>query len=493
MNMKKYILKTLGIAAIFMIAVSCEDATDVVQEGELNEEVAFQTVADLQTGLNGAYAAYGPDFGGNGTGDALYANAILSDNLKAGQASNGQGAQAYAYIVNFAGGTPSSAIWANRYATINRVNRVLRAMGNLTFTTQSDINEANHIKGQLLGLRALAHFDLFEYYTVDYQDPNSLAIINVDFVPATSDAFERNTVAETVAFINADLAEANTLLDPSNITAATPIFINRDFVKALQVKLAVNVGDFGAQTMTLTNQLLNDYPLANQIQYSSMYLGADNTEVIFKLARVNGDNGVGGLFYFNQVMPNDAFLEISNQLLNELSALPNDIRRSVNLAPVSTIIGLDDPANELLINKYPGGSGGLQVNDIMIVRSSEIQLIKAEIEARNGMLGNAAQTVQDLRDARTGSASPAPSYASLNAALTDILSERRKEFCFEGKRFLDIKRIGSEIGLGVNRLAVDCGTFDAPCDLAVGDFRFTLAIPQNELDGNNAITQNPGY
>ncbi|WP_298754974.1 RagB/SusD family nutrient uptake outer membrane protein [uncultured Psychroserpens sp.] len=491
--MKKYILKTLGIAAIFMIAVACEDATDVVQEGELNEQAAFQSVADLQTGLNGAYAAYGPDFGGNGTGDGIYANAILSDNLKAGQASNGQGAQAYSYIVNFAGGTPSNSIWSNRYATINRVNRVLRAMGNLTFTTQSDIDESNHIKGQLLGLRALAHFDLFEYFTVDYQDPNSLAIINVDFVPLTSDSFERNTVAETIAFIKADLEEANTLLDPSNATANTPIFISRDFIKAMQIKLAVDEGSFDAQTMTMANQLLNDYPLANQVQYATMYLDADNTEVIFKLARVNGDNGVGGLFYFNQVMPSDGFLEISNQLLNELSELPNDIRRSVNLAPASTIVGLNDPTNELLINKYPGGAGGLQVNDIKLIRASEIQLLKAEMQARNGMLPQAAQTVQDLRDARTGSASPAPNYGSLNVALTDILKERRKEFCFEGKRFLDIKRIGSDIGLGVSRLPADCGTFDAPCDLAVNDFRFTLAIPQAELDGNNAITQNPGY
>ena len=490
--MKKHILKTIGIVAILMM-VSCEDATEVVQEGELNEEVAFQTVADLQTGLNGAYAAYGPDFGGNGAGDAIYTNAILSDNIKAGQASNGQGAQDYSYFVDFGGGSPASAIWANRYATINRVNRVLRAMGNLTFTVQSDITEVNHIKGQLIALRALAHFDLFEYFTVDYQDPSALSIINVDFVPLTSDAFERNTVAETVAFIRADLNEANSLIDPSNITISSPIFINRDVVKAMQIKLSVDVGDFGSDVMTQVNELLSAYPLANQPQYAAMFFDADITEVIFKLARVNGDNGVGGLFYFNQVMPSDGFLEVSNQLLNELSELPNDIRRNVNLAPVSTVVGLNDPTNELLINKYPGGSGGLQVNDIKLIRASEIHLIKAEIQARNGMLAEAAQTVQDLRDIRTGSASPSTPYGSLNAALTDILDERRKEFCFEGKRFLDLKRIGPDVGLGVSRLPVDCGSFNAPCDLAVNDFRFTLAIPQNELDGNNSISQNPGY
>ncbi|MEH6535299.1 MAG: RagB/SusD family nutrient uptake outer membrane protein [Psychroserpens sp.] len=490
--MKKYILKTLGVAAVLMM-VSCEDATEIVQESELNEETAFQTVADLQSGLNGAYAAYGPDFGGNGTGDAIYTNAILSDNIKAGAASNGQGAQDYSYFVDIAGSSPSNDIWANRYATINRVNRVLRAMGNLTFTVQSDITEVNHIKGQLLALRALAHFDLFEYYTIDYQDADALSIINVDFVPLTSDAFERNTVAQTVAFINGDLDEANSLLDPSNATVANPIFINRDFVKAMKVKLAIDAGDFGTDILALTNELMNDYPLANQIQYLTMFLDADNTEAIFKLARVNGDSSVGLLFYFNQVMPSDGFLEMSNQLFNELSELPGDIRATVNLAPTSTVVGVDDPANELLINKYPGGAGGLLVNDIKLIRSSEIQLLKAEIQARNGMLTDAAQTVQDLRNARTGAVSPATAYASLNVALTDILDERRKEFCFEGKRFLDLKRIGADIGVGVSRNPVDCSSFNAPCDLPVNDFRFTLGIPQAELDGNNTITQNTGY
>ena len=80
-----------GFLALFMATVSREDATDIIQEGELSEEAAYRTVDDLQSGLNGVYAQYGPDFGGNGLGDVILFNDLFTDNFKRGFQSNGQG------------------------------------------------------------------------------------------------------------------------------------------------------------------------------------------------------------------------------------------------------------------------------------------------------------------------------------------------------------------------------------------------------------------
>lgn len=71
--------------------------------------------------------------------------------------------------------------------------------------------------------------------------------------------------------------------------------------------------------------------------------------------------------------------------------------------------------------------------------------------------------------------------------------DRRKEFAFEGHRYLDIKRIGNEINVGVNRLAYDALSFSAPLALPASDYRFTLPIPRSELSANPTITQNPNY
>lgn len=493
MKMKTYkFFTTIFSSMVLLLAMSCSDATDIVQDGELNEAAAIKDVVDLQSALNSVYSSYGPDFGGNGSGDVIYFNAIFTDNLKSGVANNGQGSQAYGFLVDISGNSISEFLWPNRYLTIFRANIALNALNNLTIES-TDLDEANHIKGQLLALRALAHFDLFQYFTSDYQNDAALSIINVDFIPTIADQFERNTVAETLAFIKADLNEAATLLDPNNSTSANPIFINNDFIDALKVNIALLEGDNSSTIMNLAESLLAKYPLANQTEYINIFSDDSNAEVIFKLSRVNGTNGIGDLFYFNQVDPDDAYLEASNELYNELSEVPNDIRFFTNIDSQSNFIATNDPDNLLLIGKYPGSGDGLQINDIKVMRSAEILLIKAEMEARNNMLVEAATSIQDLRTARVGTPQPLPVYTNLNDALVDILKERRKELCFEGQRFLDLKRLGGELNIGVDRLSVDCESFEAPCNLEANNFRFTLGIPQSELNGNRVITQNSGY
>lgn len=481
----------LSLTAL-LLAFSCSDATDIIQDGELNESASIRNLEDMQSALNSVYSSYGPDSGGNGTGDAIYFNAIFTDNLKAGIASNGQGSQAYGHLVDISGNSISEFMWPNRYLTIFRSNIALKALDNLTIASD-DVTEANHIKGQLLALRALAHFDLFQYFTTDYQNDSAFSVINVDFIPTISDQLERNTVGETIAFIKADLEAALSLLDPNNATTSNPIFINADFINALKVNLALLEGDYSNTIMSLADNLLSKYPLASQTEYLNIFSDVSNAEVIFKLARVTGSNGVGDLFYFNEVAPEDAYLEVSNELFNELSELSNDVRFLANVDNQSTFVGLNDPTNSLLVGKYPGSTAGRQINDIKVMRSAEILLIKAEMQARNNMLDEAATSIQELRNIRTGSTQALPDYGTVNSALQDILKERRKELCFEGQRFLDLKRLGGELNIGVSRLPVDCESFGASCDLPPNDFRFTVGIPQSELNGNRVITQNPEY
>ncbi len=489
MKRNKYLI-LLVLAVIF----GCQDATDIVQPNELGLTNAFRNLDDVESAMFGVYSAYGPDFGSNGVGNSIYYNAVGSDNIKAGVASNGQGSSEYAYQVDITGSTASDNVWANRYATIFRANIALSALDIQTIDPAEE-TRANHIRGQLLGLRALSHFDLFQYYTPDYQDADGLAVINVDFIPVATGSFPRNTVAETIAFIRQDLNDAEALLDDADANASTRFFITKDVIKVLKVKLMLLEGDYAnPQLMTMIDELLADYPLATTLQYTLMYLDADTTEVIFRLSRVQGTNGIGALFYFNQVDPDDAYLEASNGLYNTLDELSNDVRLGASISqPLSNIVGVNDPDNLILINKYPGSGDGLQINDIKIMRASEIQLIKAEVQARNNMLTQAATTIQELRNVRTGSPIAAENYTDTNDALLDIMEERRRELCFEGHRWLDIKRIGGDLNLGINRLDVDCESFDAPCLIPANDFRFTLGIPQAELQGNNAIQQNPGY
>ena len=205
------------------------------------------------------------------------------------------------------------------------------------------------------------------------------------------------------------------------------------------------------------------------------------------MARKTGDNGVVALFYANSAtIDGSPFFEASYDLFESYE--DNDVRKDIAIQ--------DFPNGEesvLLITKYPGSSFGQRINDIKIIRWAEMLLIRAEVQARAGMLTEAAAIVKSLRDARYTGNAPAVTYASTNAALADILLERRRELAFEGHRYLDLKRLGSELGIGIDRDERDCESFTAPCNLPAGDYRFTLPIPRNEINANPGIEQNPGY
>ncbi|WP_297332054.1 RagB/SusD family nutrient uptake outer membrane protein [Flavobacterium sp.] len=475
-----------SLLALFLGFVSCDDATDIRQESELDEEVAYQTVDDLQSGLNGVYAAYGPDFGGNGAGDIILFNALFTDNIKRGINSSGQGNQEYNFILQPGTDFPNR-LWSNRYATINFSNRLLRAWERVAagLTDENEIVRANHIKGQAIAMRALCHFDLLQYFSPNYQDDDAPGVIIMDFVPNVTENYQRSSTGEVFEFIKADLDEAAGLL--AGFTNP-PYYINGDVVQAIRTRVALCEGDYET-ARTLSTDLATRFAPVEPEQYFAMFIDdATSDEEIFTLARVQGDNGVVSLFYANEsTISGSPFFELSNSLFN---AIPSgDIRRQVLVEPTSDI-----NANILLIGKYRGNAADQQINDIKLIRGSEMYLIMVETMARAGMLNEAEQAMLAFRQTRNLSGTVfAPNYNTTDEALVDVLAERRIELAFEGHRYLDLKRLGAELGIGIDRDDADCASFSAPCSLPAGDYRFTLPIPRNEVRANPSIEQNPQY
>lgn len=467
---------------LLTLVFSCNDATDINQEGIIYEEDGFTTLRDLKTGLNGAYAAYGPDFGG----DAIYFNDIFTDNVRRGESNTGGGSTEYNFILQPNSDTPSQ-IWGNRYAAINRINRSLAAYDRLYegFTADEKV-EADHVKANLLSLRALCHLDLFEYFTPNYQDPAGLSVIKMDFVPLDyKEVYPRNTVSEILDFINADLNTSLALFNPDATEYVGTFYLSSVAVNFMKCKVALLRGDYPT-AQTLAQSVINDsgLVLSPKTVYAAMFKDTAEGEAFFILSRLSVDNGIVSNYYFN-TGPSDAIFEGSRQLYDLYQS--TDVRRDVNFRNVNP------SANYFPIGKYAGSADGSFINDIKLFRLSEVKLILAECKARNNNLSGAATDVKQLREVRISPAAPLPSYADLNAALTDILLERRKEFPFEGHRYLDIKRIGREINQGVNRLSTDAASFSAPVALPASDYRFTLPIPQSEVFANPTVQQNPEY
>lgn len=462
---------------------ACEDAYDIKQESELSEEVAFQTVDDLNSGLSGAYEAYNPDAGG----DAVYFSAIFTDELKRGANNTGGGSETYSFLLNSLSGEPGQ-IWTSRYFCINRINRVLRNFDRvLANASAADIARANGYKGQLYALRALCHFDLYQFFTPELQNPNSPSAIIMDFVPDIKQVFPRNTAGEVVSFILSDLDLANGLLGTSS--TAGSVYLTPDAVDFIRAKtLLYSNYSNSAQVEAIANELISNHPIADRTQYPLIWQDdLSITELIFTLFRAQGGGGAAGLFYANSTEAEGlAYLEMSFGLYDAFD--PSDIRRDIFVDGTSEILF---GGTTIFINKYPGSARGLLTNHFKAFRSSEMAFIKAEAQARQGNLPGARQTMIDFRVNRTDASTPA--YTDLNAALRDILNERRLELCYEGHRYIDLKRIGREIGDNLVRDSRDCASFSAACTLSTTDYRFTLPIPSVEINPNPGIEQNPNY
>ncbi len=97
---------------------------------------------------------------------------------------------------------------------------------------------------------------------------------------------------------------------------------------------------------------------------------------------------------------------------------------------------------EIECTKFLGRSGQVNLDNIPVIRVSEMYLNRAEALARSG---NAAGALTDLNVIRTRAGLPAATDLTGAALITEILKQRRLELAFEGHRFFDMKRLGLDI------------------------------------------------
>lgn len=516
----KYILLTI---AAFSVLSSCEDAYKIVQAGELNENVAITSVSDMQAYLNGIYGQV------TVTNEIAFTS-IFTDETGAGRGSGGQNYDTHRFQLTASNGF-ADGLWYSDYMVINGVNRLLRSVSaNVPAPTDpTDLATYNSILAQARALRAFAHFELLTYFSTDLTNDNALGVILMDRVPKVDEDLPRNTNGEVFAFIESDLAFAY-----DNVGAQTYKFVSQNMINALRARMYLYRGNttlakqYAEAVIAAAPSLTPATPVPSgtvgSTAWNSSFYGNSSTnpyrklfndtntasnEVIFSLDRPAAGTweNVASNFTTNTTnVAGSPLFEVGRKLFNLLSATPGDVRRYANVDPTSIINpGYDTDPNYIqddviVIDKYPGKtvSGYPLRNDIKVFRMSEMYLILAECYAKtgsfNGASNSTAAILKKIRDARNFlGAQPLPNYASQVDALKDILLERRLELCFEGHRYIDLKRLGAVVGQSIDRDNTDDEIPGMPLTISNTDYRFTLPIPTSEINANSVIQQNPGY
>ena len=507
--MKKNKLFLIAFALLGLL-VSCDDAINIKQPGEVNNpDDVYKTIDDLERGVQGVYAVFR-------TESTIEFTSIFTDEIKIGKQNGGQGLNdgLYNFQLN-AGSDVATSIWGSNYSLINFTNRIIEAGLKIAPTedvddpnfNEGDLTDYRYAMGQLYAIRAFAHFQLLSYFSTDLKNDSALGVMIADKVPSNNyDTYlPRSTNAECFAFIEADLDLAEEFISP----AVYATLVSPDFITALRARMAAYRGKY-TDALRYANLLADPtiYPFIGAANYFDIWSDTANDEIIFKLARVNGDSQVGAIFASaSSSATGSPFFEVSRSLYDRFD--DNDTRKGLSLID-ATSTPVDNPDTDpnylkddlLVINKYPGNTAQSDplLNDIKVFRVSEMYLIKAEAYAAanqlNGASNSVAAMLKRIRDARYLTGAPVlPTFATATEAWAAILDERRKELAFEGFRYLDIKRLGVLAGgKGIERYSRDCERYGS-CTLDPTDHRFTLPIPTTELTANPNIRgqQNPGY
>ncbi len=460
----------LGLAALG----GCSKQLNLKPTDSLTETNAFQTIGDAQLGANQVYADYGAYW------NDMYMSALVSDEGKLGSGNAGQGALTYRYQYSSDGTTGGDVIgaYSSYYVMIDQINRVLAALPNVTAATGQEPRR-NILKGQLLALRAIAHFELLQVYCKAYTaaDPKGVPIMLVSNVAAQP---ARNKMGDVLTQVFADLNAATALLPAVTPASFTDTTINQVTIAAYIARIALYSGDYQKAIDNATAVInSNVKPLATGANYTGIWTDLNtlptnpNNEVLFRIQYLSS-GFIGSLW---TTSGNSIYVSPSDKLVADYGA--GDIRKAA-------FIG--GSAGNYYVNKFFTSSRGARAVDIKAIRTSEMYLIRAEAYAKLAT-PNIAAGAADLNALRAQRISPYTNqiFATASDLITAVMDERYKELCFEGFRIFDLKRNN----LPVQRNASDASS--AWQTLAAGNYRFVMPIPQTEILANPNMVQNDGY
>ena len=411
-----------------------------------------------------------------------------------------------------------SSNWNNLYQGIARVNAVIKNVKDIS----EDLVPAetkNELLGQAYFLRALFYFNIAVYYEEAplITEPQ---LLEEAFVP-------KNTYAEINAQIVEDLKFAiNTLpaAHPANLYGYATKGAALGLFARVQLYNKVYTGEDGV--IGLTQQMLG-LGYALHPNYAELFspAGEKSKEVVFSIRFLRGDDSNNGEVFsatFNgtpkvdqRPMPNlvkDFYCTNGLPITN--NPLYNPAMQQLNRDPraTATIYFKGDtyltspnmvfPGNgpttygmRKYIRNGPDADGnaafGDGSQDFYVIRYAEVLLMRAEALAETGDVAGATALVNQVR-ARVNMPKVEDVEGSVNKdqMIAIIRHERRVELALEGLRFMDLKRWGT-VGQAFQRAIADKIGPYAPQYL--GKRSEVFPIPQDEIDVNPMLTQNPAW
>ncbi|WP_143960971.1 RagB/SusD family nutrient uptake outer membrane protein [Litoribacter populi] len=460
-------------SALLLFATSCEELIEVNPKQSIDATEALTSPEAIEAASNSVYSRlrlvsqYGRDM--------IAVPEVLSDNSipagtgirLVGQANN----QAGAHLSN----------WQSAYYAINEANLILRALNEV----EVNPDFRNRIEGQMRFLISLYYHDLMRSYAYD---PTAIVeASNRGGVPLMTQGVRgtneieleaRAPISEVYDYIYTNLEAAQNLLGDTPNSRA-PHYATSGAASALFTRVALYNGDYDRVIAEAENALSSG---VGSFQPNDNYISAWRQEVhpesMFEVVFMTNENigqneSLRATFTtrFNETATtatSQGLAVLSEDLLAQYDE--GDVRREL------VWMGLGDNSDKYEITKFFSRGGINNLDNVPVIRISEVYLNRAEAYA---MLGLDAEANADLNTIRTRAGLDDVELLG-EELFEEILRQRRVELAFEGHRSFDLKRHGRDI-------VKESGT------IPFEDFRTLARIPIREVDINPNLEQNPGY
>ncbi len=494
-------INTLTVGLLVGLGLSlaaCSDKLlDVAPRTNGDLATALNTVEGLDATLNGIYDRlqstnlYGRDM--LAVAEALADNAQATN--KSGRLNPENRNTAQATFVS----------WATSYFAINQTNLLLEAVPKVAALT--DTNRRNSILGQGYFLRALLYHDLMRAYAYDpsveiaQQNRGGVPLILTGVSDQSQIAFPaRAPIADVYKQIYADLEAAITAF--SRTTANNVAYGNRTAAQLLFSRVALYNKDYANAVKYATDAIGGNVKLVDATGYIGGWRAPRNPESVFELqfAAISENIGVNlslQTTYTTLVRPGDRTATGGFGDLIPTTAFLTDLRSETTTAgqPADVRSQLYELGTAgrgtayVECTKFLGKNGTINLDNVPVLRIPEAYLNRAEA---NYQLNNGTAALADLNLIRTNRglaprvAADYPTGLSAVQFLFEILRQRRLEYAFEGHRWFDLKRRGSDIFKTIPLSTT-------PNNIPYNDYRILANIPVNEVATNKNIRQNFGY
>ena len=469
--------RTIGLVGLLAVALTlsaCDSFVDKAPISNPTKEQFYDTPADFETALNGAYAALQQE--GTFSRNFWVLFEMRSDNTDQGPDQTGL-ARTLFLINQFQETTTNGVVqqtWLDAYDGIERCNVILDNVENL-----SDSNLQDQVRGEALFLRSLLYYHL----AVGFGNVSLRTTATTgpdDAATATSQV----PAEEVYTQIASDLETAQDLLpNRSELSTGEIGTATSGAANALLGKVYLTLAQSSDAETALRRVVQgNEYRLLDN--YGDLW-GPDNennAESIFEVQYTAGGSGEGSPFT-NTFSPS-AVLQTGEGLAENrpTPSLVDAYAEGGERRAASIDTTYQDEEGETVNARYitkfesdPFANFDAE-NNWVVLRYADVLLMLAEAI---GPSGEAWDLIDEVRN-RAGLAD-----VQRSDFYETLLAERRVELAFENHRWPDLKRFNQYLsGVAEDRLGVEVSDLSG--------FNLLYPIPQREVDVAD-LTQNDGY